>query len=264
MSYGWCAKPVARKSAGLAATNAAGLFCGHERTSAEVPLRRFRLSSRQYSWRMKRSASIDCVMPLRLRWPCGAVSPIRTVSVPWPESARPFHAAAEQLAVDGGRGLDLALGRCAGRATTAASASRPGWARSRSTSSRRGAGRGSRRCSACPRPARRARTRPGWAPTCRCRSWRDGGRLAGRPARHGRRDVEVHEDAARQRAADQPVVALPVLRGIGHRIGRVEVRLGLLVVGRRDDRPEDRHADAVDAERVRAGPACSSTFSGDP
>ena len=36
---------------------------------------------------MNFSASIDCDRPCLPRWPCGAVSPMRTVSVPWPVSA---------------------------------------------------------------------------------------------------------------------------------------------------------------------------------
>ncbi len=68
------------------------------------------------------------------------------------------------------------------------------------------------------------------------------------PARDRRRDVQVHEDAARKRRPDQVVVLLPQLRRVGAGIGRVEVRLLHLVGRRRDDRPEDRHADAVDAE----------------
>ena len=46
---------------------------------------------------MNFSASIERERPLSLPVPCGAVSPIRIVSVPWPVSARACQALATRL-----------------------------------------------------------------------------------------------------------------------------------------------------------------------
>ena len=76
-----------------------------------------------------------------------------------------------------------------------------------------------------------------------------GGRLGGGPARDRRRDVEVHEDPARQRALDEVVVVLPDGRLVVGGIARVAGRLRDRRVRRGELLPEDRDADPVDAER---------------
>ncbi len=73
-------------------------------------------------------------------------------------------------------------------------------------------------------------------------------RLARRPAWHRRGDVQVHEDPACPRLEDEAVVLLPLLGVVARRVRCLERRLRDLVVGRREAPPEDRHADAVDAE----------------
>jgi hypothetical protein len=57
------------------------------------------LLSTQYRRRTNFSASIDCEIAFAVPWPCGAVSPMRIVSlpVPWPVSASARQAFATRL-----------------------------------------------------------------------------------------------------------------------------------------------------------------------
>src|SRR3954454_25045451 len=75
--------------------------------------------------------------------------------------------------------------------------------------------------------------------------------LAGGPQRRGAGDAEQHTEPVRARQLDDPVVAVPLALAVPAWIGRVPGRTILAVRLGREQPPLDRHADAIDAERLR-------------